>query len=102
MSYSWKWNKKDGKVTEYTGYIAHGKTKYNHTNGEALWSISVNVTHINGQSAPGGWVGLYASTGIKSMVFNVEPNVSGVKPPSDKVGIGSGQSGNEAVYVFKR
>lgn len=102
MSYVWKWNKYDGTTITFTGYIAHHMSTYKHSNNEPIWIIQINVSEINGQPAPGGWVGIYTSTGPGSMLLNVEPNISGITPPEAKNGIGSGKSGADAVFAFKK
>lgn len=101
-AYSWKWHKKSGSITDYTGYITTTKHDEKHTTGYNLWSISINVTEINGKPTPGGWVGLYTfDDGGNTLILSVEPNVSGVTAPTVSGGIGSGSSGMDAVYVFK-
>jgi len=102
MSYSWKWVGKNGSNTVFTGYIGQNMSKYNY-NGQPIWTINVNVSQINGSPAPGGWAGIYASIDTRSFLLDVEPNVQGTsKFPSPSEGMGSGQSGNNAVYKFTR
>lgn len=102
ISYVWKWNKHDGTSTTFTGFIAHHKSTYKHSNNEPIWVISINVHEINGNPAPGGWVGLYTSEHPKSLLLNIEPNVSGVTAPEAQKGLGSGQSGEDSIFPFKR
>lgn len=102
-NYSWKWNKKDGQVLDFEGTVLLNSTDASHTNGEMISMISVDVMTINGQSAPGGWFGIYTFDDDGNLLMNVEPKVNGwEKHPDYEEGIGSGTSGMESVYTFSK
>lgn len=101
--YKWKWVNKSGTETLYEGYVLTEDTDYTYSNGKPISSISVNVTSINGQSAPGGWVGIYTYDDNSRLLLNVEPNVPNWgEQPTAQFGIGSGESGMESVFPFTK
>lgn len=102
-SYTWTYYRKDGNQTVFKGITTHQKTTKKHSSGSALWLYSIWVDTINGTSAPGGWDGIFTFEDANTLVINVEPRVSGwPKFPTAEEGVGSGYSGQESVYVFKR
>lgn len=102
-NYTWTWTKKNGEKTVFKGYVLLDPTQSKHTNGNIISIISVNVTSLNGQPAPGGWQGIYTYGDDGELLMNIEPSVTGWnKYPSNEEGIGSGTSGMESVYTFTK
>lgn len=102
-SYTWIWTLKSGDILAYEGAIIQSKSADKHTNGKDIWDITVDVHYINGESAPGGWLGIYSFDDSHNLLLNVEPNVVnwGTHPTSEN-GLGSGESGQESIYTFNR
>ena len=100
QSYSLKYIDKANKVTDFTGSVVLAGTITKHTSGSFMYNITINVVNINGQSAPGGWKGIYAFEPGGILKLNIEPNVGGVTAPTISGSFGSGSSGNNAVFNF--
>lgn len=102
-SYEWTYYRKDGNKTVFTGITTQQRTNHKHSSGSAIWSYSIWVSEINGKSAPGGWDGLFTFENANKLIINVEPRVDGwSKWPTPENGVGSGQNGQESVYLFNK
>ncbi|MFX3625863.1 MAG: hypothetical protein ACN6I4_00755 [bacterium] len=101
-AYSLKYFDKNGDVTDFAGKVVVWDSDEKHTNGVLIRFININVETINGQSFPGGWKGIYAFEAGNILKLNIEPNVSGVFGPTPRDGFGSGDSGAEGIYHFKK
>lgn len=102
-SYSLKYHaKSDGKVTDFTGKVVTWDSDEKHSNGQTINNININVEKINGQAAPGGWKGIYAFEANNTLKLNLDPNVPGVFGATPRGGFGSGDSGKDGIYHFKK
>jgi len=103
LNYSWKWVKLNGEVIEMTGYMYEEKSQYKHETGSSIWNVYVYVTKINGQDLAGGFYGVYSYQDENHLLLNVEPDMRnwGIHPKAE-AGLGSGQNGNESVYVLTK
>jgi hypothetical protein len=102
-NYSWKYIKPDNSVIDFTGTLFDNVTEYEHSSTSRIWEVQIDVTHINGNAAPGGWKGIYTYEKENILKLNVEPNTSQWSTwPTAAGGIGSGQIGTNSIYVFTR
>lgn len=102
-TYSWAYHKKIGSPTIYTGTYALLETEDKHTSGAPFHWMNIYVSKINGQDFDGGWQGIVAFESPTLLKVNVEPTAVGWSTwPDSEVGLGSGQSGMESVFTFKK
>lgn len=101
-SYSLKYFDKNGDVTDFVGKVVVWDSDEKHSNGQLIQFININVETINGQSFPGGWKGIFVFEAGNTLKLNIEPNVSGVFGPTPRGGFGSGDSGEEGIYHYKK
>ncbi len=101
-AYSLKYHNKNGNITEFTGMVVVSNPDVKHSNGQPIMNIDIVVQKINGQPSPGGWKGIYAFETGNILKLNIEPNVGGISPPVASQGFGSGSSGSEGIYNYKK
>lgn len=101
-SYSLKYYDKNGDISDFAGKVVVWDSDENHTNGQLIRFININVETINGQSFPGGWKGIFTFETGNTLKLNLDPNVPGVFGATPRGGFGSGDSGKEGIYHYKK
>lgn len=100
--FTWSYLGKPGKPTYIMeGTFFYDKTSHKHESGSSIYNTYLYVTHINGQSLPGAYSGIFTFEDKDHWVLNVEPDVQNwEKHPLAENGIGSGANGESSVYAF--